>query len=334
MDLTTNYLGLTLRSPFVASAGPHTGNPAMWERLEAAGAGAIVLPSLFEEEIEHEAFTMAQAYDDPADQYGEALSYLPQLELPEVGPSRHLALVEQARERLTIPVIASLNGTTPGGWVRYAKHLADAGAHAIELNLYDSVVDPSTSAADAEHRYAELVEEVKAEITIPLAVKLSPWFTALGNFAERLQTAGADGLVLFNRLYQPDIDLDSLDVVPRLSLSTSAEVRLPLHWIANLFGTVRCSLAASSGVHDGADALKLLLAGADVVMSTSALLQHGPEHLAVMEQFVREWMLERDYESVNQLRGSVSRGNVPDPQVYERANYYQVIHSWRPTARR
>jgi len=334
MDLTTNYLGLTLRSPFVASAGPHTGNPAMWERLEAAGAGAIVLPSLFEEEIEHEAFTMAQAYDDPADQYGEALSYLPQLELPEVGPSRHLALVEQARERLTIPVIASLNGTTPGGWVRYAKHLADAGAHAIELNLYDSVVDPSTSAADAEHRYAELVEEVKAEITIPLAVKLSPWFTALGNFAERLQTAGADGLVLFNRLYQPDIDLDSLDVVPRLSLSTSAEVRLPLHWIANLFGTLRCSLAASSGVHDGADALKLLLAGADVVMSTSALLQHGPEHLAVMEQFVREWMLERDYESVNQLRGSVSRGNVPDPQVYERANYYQVIHSWRPTARR
>lgn len=329
-DLTTNYLGLRLRSPLVASAGPHTGNPAMWQRLEDAGAGAIVLPSLFEEEIENEAFTMAQTYDDTSDRFGEAQSFLPQLDLPDVGPSRHLALVEQACERLSIPVIASLNGTTPGGWVRYAKHLAEAGAHAIELNLYDSVVDPDITAADAEHRYAELVEEVKAEISIPLAVKLSPWFTALGNFAERLQTAGADGLVLFNRLYQPDIDLDSLEVVPRLALSTSSETRLPLHWIANLYGTVRCSLAASSGVHDGADALKLLLAGADVVMTTSALLQHGPEHLRVMERFLRDWMTERDYDSVNQLRGSVSRGNVPDPQVYERANYYQVIHSWRP----
>lgn len=329
-DLTTTYLGLQLRSPLVASAGPHTGNPAMWQRLQDAGAGAIVLPSLFEEEIEHEAFTMAQTYDDTSDRFGEAQSFLPQLDLPDIGPSRHLALVEQACERLSIPVIASLNGTTPGGWVRYAKHLAEAGAHAIELNLYDSVVDPDITAADAERRYAELVEEVKAEISIPLAVKLSPWFTALGNFAERLQTAGADGLVLFNRLYQPDIDLDSLEVVPRLSLSTSSEVRLPLHWIANLYGTVRCSLAASSGVHDGADVLKLLLSGADVVMTTSALLQHGPEHLMVMERFIRDWMTERDYDSVNQLRGSVSRGNVPDPQVYERANYYQVIHSWRP----
>ena len=329
-DLTTTYLGLRLRSPLVASAGPHTGNPAMWQRLEDAGAGAIVLPSLFEEEIEQEAFTMAQAYDDTSDRFGEAQSFLPQIDLPDVGPSRHLALVEQARERLSIPVIASLNGTTPGGWVRYAKHLAEAGAHAIELNLYDSVVDPGITAADAERRYAELVEEVKAEISIPLAVKLSPWFTALGNFAERLQTAGADGLVLFNRLYQPDIDLDTLEVVPRLSLSSSSETRLSLNWIANLFGSVRCSLAASSGVHDGADVLKLLLAGADVVMTTSALLQHGPEHLRVMERYITDWMVERDYESVNQLRGSVSRGNVPDPQVYERANYYQVIHSWRP----
>ncbi len=329
-DLTTTYLGLRLRSPLVASAGPHTGDPAMWQRLEDAGAGAIVLPSLFEEEIEQEAFTMAQAYDDTSDRFGEAQSFLPQIDLPDVGPSRHLALVEQARECLSIPVIASLNGTTPGGWVRYAKHLAEAGAHAIELNLYDSVVDPDITAADAERRYAELVEEVRAEISIPLAVKLSPWFTALGNFAERLQTAGADGLVLFNRLYQPDIDLDTLEVVPRLSLSSSAETRLSLHWIANLFGSVRCSLAASSGVHDGADVLKLLLAGADVVMTTSALLQHGPENLRVMESFITDWMVERDYQSVNQLRGSVSRGNVPDPQVYERANYYQVIHSWRP----
>jgi dihydroorotate dehydrogenase (fumarate) len=240
------------------------------------------------------------------------------------------AAIAQVKAALTIPVIASLNGTSPGGWVRYAKHLADAGAHAIELNLYDVVVDPAVTSAEVEHRYVELVEEVKAEIHIPLAVKLSPWFTALGNLAIRMERAGADGLVLFNRLYQPDIDLDTLTVVPRLALSTPAESRLPLHWIANPRGSVKGSLAASSGVYDGADAMKLLLAGADVVMATSALLRHGPEHLMVMERFLREWMVERDYVSVRELRGSVSRENVPDPQVYERSNYYQVIHSWRP----
>ncbi len=328
-DLTTRYLGLTLRSPLVASAGPVTGDIAMWRRLEDAGAGAIVLPSLFEEEIEHEAFAVDFAAQHGTDQFGEALTFLPELPVAEVGPARHLALVEKARELLTIPVIASLNGTSPGGWVRYAKHLADAGAHAIELNLYDVVVDPTITSVEVEHRYVELVEEVKAEISIPLAVKLSPWFTALGNLAMRMEVAGADGLVLFNRLYQPDIDLDTLTVVPRLALSTPAESRLPLHWIANLRGSVKGSLAASSGVYDGADAMKLLLAGADVVMATSALLRHGPEHLVVMERFLREWMVARDYVSVNELRGSVSRENVPDPQVYERSNYYQVIHSWR-----
>lgn len=329
-DLTTHYMGLTLRSPLVASAGPVTGDPRMWRRIEEAGAGAIVLPSLFEEEIEQDVRSVAFALDQGVDTFGEAQTFLPGLDLPEVGPARHLGLVERARDELSIPVIASLNGTSPGGWVRYARHLVDAGAHAIELNLYDVVVDPTVSSAEIEDRYVELVEEVRAEVRVPLAVKLSPWFTALGAMALRLQAAGADALVLFNRLYQPDIDLESLTVVPRLQLSTSAEARLPLHWIANLHGHVRCSLAASSGVHDGADALKLLLAGADVVMSTSALLRHGPEHLRAMEYFVREWMVERDYDSVEQLRGSVSRGNVPDPQVYERANYHQVIHSWVP----
>ena len=331
---TTTYLGMRLRSPLVASAGPLTGNPAMWERLEAAGAAAIVLPSLFEEEIEHESFTRSFFAEHGADSHGEALSYLPDLPMPDVGPAKHLALVEQAKERLSIPVIASLNGTSVGGWVRYARHLADAGADAIELNLYDIVVDPSMSSAEVEARYVELVEAVKAEITVPLAVKLGPWFTALGNLAVRLQQAGADGLVLFNRLYQPDIDLDSLEVVPRLSLSTSSESRLPLHWIANLYGTVDCSLAATTGAHDGADVLKLLLAGADVVMTTAALLHHGPEHIGTMERFLREWMLDRDYETVGELRGSVSRRNVPDPQVYERANYYQVLHSWVPGSHR
>jgi dihydroorotate dehydrogenase (fumarate) len=329
-DLTTIYLGLSLRSPLVASAGPLTGDPTMWQRLEQAGAGAIVLPSLFEEEIEQEAESRAFTEEFGTDIYGEALSYLPDLEVPDVGPARYLAFVERAREKVSIPVIASLNGTSPGGWVRYAKHLADAGADAIELNLYDVVVDPTISSAEVEDRYVELVEEVRAEISVPLAVKLSPWFTALGHLAMRLQTAGADGLVLFNRLYQPDIDLDTLTVVPRLALSTPTESRLPLHWIANLHRVVDISLAATTGVHDGADATKLLLAGADVVMTTSALLRHGPEHLMVMERFMRDWMTEREYDSVTELRGSMSRRNVPDPQVYERANYYQVLHSYRP----
>jgi len=327
-------MGLQLHSPLVASSGPVTGDPRMWRRLEEAGAGAIVLPSLFEEEIEQDARNVGFALDQGVDSFGEAQSFLPGIDMPEVGPAKHLGLVERAREQLSIPVIASLNGTTPGGWVRYARHLVDAGAHAIELNLYDIVVDPAVTSSEVEHRYVELVEEVRAEVRVPLAVKLSPWFSALGSMAMRLQAAGADALVLFNRLYQPDIDLDSLTVVSRLQLSTSSEVRLPLHWIATLHGRLSCSLAASSGVHDGADALKLLLAGADVVMSTSALLRHGPEHLRVMEHFIREWMVERDYDSVDQLRGSVSRGNVPDPQVYERANYHQVIHSWAPGAHR
>ncbi len=332
-DFTTTYLGLKLRSPLVASASPLTGDPEMWERIEQAGAGALVLPSLFEEQIERDAFAVDFARLNGTEAFAEALTYLPDIDADDVGPYRHLALVELARERMTIPVIASLNGTTPGGWVRYAKHLADAGAHAIELNLYDVIVDPRPNAADVERRYLDLVEEVKAEIKIPLAVKLGPWFTALAHFAVALQNAGADGLVLFNRLYQPDIDLDTLGVTPRLQLSTSVEVRLPLHWIAVLNDLTTCSLAASSGVHDGADALKLLLAGADVVMSTSALLIQGPERLADMEVEMRAWMDEREYESVEQLKGSVSRRNVPDPQVYERANYYQSLHSWRPATK-
>jgi dihydroorotate dehydrogenase (fumarate) len=332
-SITTTYLGLTLRSPLVASASPLTGDPAMWERIELAGAGAVVLPSLFEEQIDRDAFAVDFARDNGTNVFGEALTYLPDLGDDKTGPHRHLALVELARSRLSIPVIASLNGTTPGGWVRYARHLADAGAHAIELNLYDVVVDPSQSAADVERRYIELVEAVRAEIEIPLAVKVGPWFTAFAHFAVALQSAGADGLVLFNRLYQPDIDLDTLEVTPRLELSSSAELRLPLHWMGVLSGIVTTSLAATTGAHTGADVLKLLLAGADVVMSTSALLRRGPEHLAVMESEMRAWMDERDYDSVEQLKGSVSRRNVPDPQVYERANYYQALHSWKPASR-
>jgi dihydroorotate dehydrogenase (fumarate) len=329
IDLSSTYLGMRLCSPVVASASPVTGDPGRWAALEEAGAGAIVLPSLFEEQIEHESFAVDSSLDQGTNSYPESLSYLPELDDYDVGPARHLALVEQARERLSIPVIASLNGATPGGWVQYARHLESAGAHAIELNVYDVVVDPTVGAADVEARYLELVEEVRAEVRLPLAVKLGPWFTSLGHFATALHAAGVDGLVLFNRLYQPDIDIETLQVTPLLQLSTSADARLALHWIGILRGQLSCSLAATGGVHRGEDAIKLLLAGADVTMMASALLIHGPQRLGTIVDWIRSWMAEREYDSVDQLRGSVSRRSVPDPDVYERANYYQVLHSWR-----
>ena len=325
-DLSTTYLGMRLHSPIVASAGPLSGDPGCWEALEAAGAGAIVLPSLFEEEIEREAFAM-EAIQAFGAELSESSSHLPQMDTAGTA-DRYLTLVELAKERLSIPVIASLNGTSLGGWIHYARSLASAGADAIELNIYDVVVDPDADAASVERRFLDLVEDVRAEVTVPVAVKLGPWFTSLAHFATALEGAGIDGLVLFNRFYQPDIDLDTLDVTPHLQLSTSIESRLSLHWIGILRGLVSCSLAGSSGVHDGADALKLLLAGADVAMTTSALLRRGPDHIATMLTWISEWMTERGYDSVDQLRGSVSRRNVADPSVYERANYHQVLHSW------
>jgi dihydroorotate dehydrogenase (fumarate) len=329
VDLSTTYLGLRLRSPIVASSSPMTGDPSNWEDLERAGAGAIVLPSLFEEQIERESFMIDATLGFGTDVNPEGLSYLPEMDGYDAGPERHLARVELARARLSIPVIASLNGTTPGGWVKYARYLEGAGASAIELNLYDVITDPRLSAADVERRYLEVVEEVRAQVTVPLAVKVGPWFTAFGHFALALESVGVDGLVLFNRLYQPDLDLESLAVTPRLQLSTSAESRLPLHWIGILRGLMSCSLAGTTGVQDGADALKLLLVGADVAMTASAVLRHGPTQIATMLGEIRAWMIAGDYVSIDQLKGSVSRANVPDPDVYERANYYQVLHSWR-----
>jgi dihydroorotate dehydrogenase (fumarate) len=329
VDLSTTYLGLRLRSPIVASAGPLTGDPNVWQALEAAGAGAIVLPSLFEEQIEREAFALDAAMALGADVSAESSSYLPTLDDHDDSAAWHLSLVEVARDRLAIPVIASLNGTSSGGWVHYARSLENAGAHAIELNIYDVVTDPNSTSADVEKQYLDLIVDVRAVVGVPISVKLGPWFTCLPHFARELVDAGADGLVLFNRFYQPDIDLDTLDVTPRLELSTSADARLPLHWIGILRGMVGCSLAGTSGVHEGADALKLLLVGADVAMTTSALLRHGPQHIATMVEWISEWMTAREYESVEQLKGSVSRRNTTDPEAYERANYYHVLHSWR-----
>ncbi len=330
LDMSTTYLGLHLSSPIVASASPLTGDPRNWPSLEEAGVGAIVLPSLFEEQIEREAFALDAALALGADVSAESSTYLPQFDEGETTSAWHLGLVELARERLSVPIIASVNGASPGGWVHYARSLENAGAHAIELNIYDVVVDPHTTSIDVEQRYLDLIRSVRAVVTVPIAVKLGPWFTSLPHFAAELEASGVDGLVLFNRFYQPDIDLDTLDVSPHLELSTSVDARLPLHWIGILREVVSCSLAGTSGVHEGADALKLLLVGADVAMTTSALLRRGPQHVATMLTWMHEWMTTREYDSIEQLKGSVSRPNVSDPEAYERSNYYQVLHSWRP----
>jgi len=331
-DLRTRYLGLELRSPLVASASPLTGELDGLRRLQDAGAAAAVLPSLFEEQLTHDQVELDRLLETTSEHVGEAQSYFPELEDYNTGPWSYLYLIEQAKSAVAIPVIASLNGVTPGGWVRHAERMQDAGADALELNLYTVATDPRVGAAELEARYLELVAAVRAAVTVPLAVKLSPFFTALANMAVRIVEAGADGLVLFNRFYQPDLDLDSLDVVPRLVLSTSEELRLPLRWIAILRGQVRASLAATTGVHTGLDAAKVLLAGADVAMMTSALLRHGPGHVRTVERELVAILAERDYDSVAQLRGSMSRSSMPDPEGFERANYMRTLMSWSSRA--
>jgi dihydroorotate dehydrogenase (fumarate) len=327
-DLRTSYLGLELRSPLVASASPLTGEVDGLRRLQDAGAAAAVLPSLFEEQLTHDQLELDRLLETTSDHVGEAQSYFPELQDYNTGPWSYLKRIEQAKRAVVIPVIASLNGVTPGGWVRHASRMQDAGADALELNLYSVATDPRVGAVELEARYLELVAAVRAAVAVPLAVKLSPFFTALANMAVRIVEAGADGLVLFNRFYQPDLDLDTLDVVPRLVLSSSEELRLPLRWIAILRGQVGGSLAATTGVHTGLDAAKVLLAGADVAMMTSALLRHGPGHVRTVERQLLTILAERDYDSVGQLRGSMSRSAMPDPAGFERANYMRTLMSW------
>jgi dihydroorotate dehydrogenase (fumarate) len=322
-DLRSQYLGLDLANPVVASAGPLTGRIDMLRRLEAAGAGAVVLPSLFEEEIVKAAFDLHDMNNRGV--FAEASSYLPELPDTPADIDRYLDLVAHASERLSVPVIASLNGLSTGGWVSYATELAQAGASAIELNVYLMATDPADTASTIEHRVIDLVRAVRAAVSIPVAVKLSPFFSALGNIAEAVVGAGADGLVLFNRFYQPDIDLDSLTVVPSLDLSSSVDLRLPLRWIGVLRDRLSCSLALSGGVHTSRDAVKGLLAGANVVMSTSALLRFGPEHVRELLSGISHWLDENDYESVAQMRGSMSQNSVPEPDAYERSNYFKVL---------
>jgi dihydroorotate dehydrogenase (fumarate) len=333
VDTTTQYLGLTLRTPIVASPSPLTGSIADLVALEQAGVGAVVLPSLFEEELVAESLTLYERHEQGAFTNPEATDYFPDLAYSHLGLDRHITLLRDAVQELAVPVIGSINGRTPGGWVEYAQTMADAGAAAVELNMYDVVADPSRTAGDVEAEYITLVTEVVDAVDVPVSVKLSPYFTSIANFARHVVDAGAQGLVLFNRFYQPDLDLQTLDVTPRLELSHPSEMRLPLRWIAILRPQLpHTSLALTSGVHSGQDVLKALLAGSDAVMTTTAVLNHGPGIVRTMVDDIQAWLTDKEYDSVTQLQGSMAQHATSDPGAYERAQYQQVLASWRPVS--
>jgi dihydroorotate dehydrogenase (fumarate) len=298
-------------------------------RLEDAGASAIVMHSLFEEQITHEEASLDHYKSYGTESYAEALSYFPDTGDYQFAPEEYLELVAKASNKLEIPVIASLNGVTPGGWMRYAKKMEDAGAAALELNVYYIPTNTTMSGVDVENRYSEMLKQVRGAVKVPVAVKLSPFFSSIPNIAQRLVSEGASGLVLFNRFYQPDIDLDELDVKPGVGLSDSYANRLPMRWIGILFGKLKASLAATSGVHTAEDVLKLTMAGADVTMMCSALLMHGPEHIAKVLKDVEHWMTEHEYESIEQMKGSLSHKSIAEPSSYERANYMKALNRYK-----
>lgn len=327
MELATSYMGLQLRNPLVASASPLSYTLAGVRRLADAGVGAIVLYSLFEEQLREEEARRAQIVDGPAESFAEALDYVPAVVKDDAGPSRYLDLVERAAAAVDIPVIASLNGVTPEGWTDYARSLQDAGAAAIELNIYYLPGDPDVSGGDVEQRHIDVLRRVKTAVTVPVAVKLSPYFSSFGEFALRLDEAGADALVLFNRFLQPDVDPETLSIAPEVTLSSPTDARLPRTWIALLHGRVRAALAATSGVEDSADVARYLLAGADVVMTASALLRHGPEHATVLLDGVASWMTRKGLRSVDELRGMLSVPVDADRSAYERAGYVSAVRA-------
>lgn len=328
MDLRTTYLGLKLRTPLVSGASPLAENLDNLKTLEDSGAAAVVLHSVFEEQLRQDRAELVHNLEQGTESFAEALTYFPEPEEFTLGPEEYLKHIAQGKKAVRIPIIASINGSSVGGWTQYARLVQQAGADAIELNIYNIPTDVNQTAADVEKNYLEIVQSVKSGVTIPVAVKLSPFFTNFANVAHRLDQAQADGLVLFNRFYQPDIDLESLEVKPNILLSTPMAMRLPLRWTAILYGRVKASLAATSGVHRATDVLKMLMAGADVTMLCSALIRHGIPQLGVIERDLIAWMEEHEYESVAQLKGSLSQKNCPSPSEFERAQYMKAISSY------
>jgi dihydroorotate dehydrogenase (fumarate) len=329
-DLSTTYLGLPLGNPIVASASPLAHDLDGIRRLEDAGAAAVVLPSLFEEQLHEESRQIDHFLSYGSDSFAEALSYFPELDGYNTGPDRYLELIRQAKEAVNIPVIASLNGVSRGGWTRYAPLLEQAGADALELNIYYIPTDPALNGGAVEQMYVDVVAEVRRIVTAQLAVKIGPYFSSMAHMAGRLAIAGADALVLFNRFYQPDLDLEKLEVVPHLVLSTSDELRLPLRWVAILYGRIPVDFAITSGVHDHQDVLKAMMAGANVAMIASELLANGLVRIREIQGAMLRWMEQYEYESVTQMRGSMSQRHVDEPAVFERANYMKVLSSYRP----
>ena len=330
MDLSTNYLGFELPHPLMPGASPLVDDIDTVRRLEDAGAAAIVLHSLFEEQLVGEQLATQRFLEGPAESFAEALSYLPEPEDFTLGPDEYLEQLAAIKALVSVPVIASLNGTSRGGWLEYAKLLQQAGADALELNVYQLVTDPNISAEQVERETLEMVRAVKASVTIPLAVKLSPFYTALPHFARRLEDTGVDGLVLFNRFYQADIDVEELAVERRLQLSDPSELLLRLRWLAVLSGTLeQVDLAVSGGVHQALDAVKAIMCGASAVQMVSALLRRGPEHLTTVRDDLSRWLELHEYESLEQMRGSMNLARCPDPHAYERANYLHILQSWR-----
>ena len=325
IDLSTSYLGLNLASPLVVSASPLSRDVDGICRLEDAGASAVVLYSLFEEQLRQEEADLNYHLAAGTESFAESLTYFPQPSEFHTGPEGYLNHIRKAKSSVGIPIIASINGSTLGGWTKFAAEMQRAGADAIECNIYNIPTDPKVSAADVENSYVEIVRAVKSVVTIPVAVKLSPFFSNFSNIAQRFDAAGADGLVLFNRFYQPDIDLEELEIRPNVLLSSQQALRLPLTWIGILYGKVKASLAGTSGVHTAEDVVKLLMVGANVTMLCSSLMRHGINHLRHVERELREWMEEHEYESVRQMQGSMSQQRCPDPGAFERAQYMRAV---------
>ncbi|MFQ5341354.1 MAG: dihydroorotate dehydrogenase-like protein [Anaerolineae bacterium] len=330
MDLMTTYMGMTLDHPIVPSASPLSRTLDGIRLLEDAGAPAVVMYSLFEEQITLESHQLDHYLSYGTESFGEALNYFPEMENYNMGPDQYLNLVSQAKQALDVPVIGSLNGVSTGGWIEYARRIEEAGADGLELNVYYIPTNAALTGSDVEEMYLDVVRNVRETVSIPVAVKLSPYFSATANMAGRLADAGADALVLFNRFYQPDFDLENLEVVPHLVLSNSFEMRLPLHWVAILYGRVPVDLAITSGVHTHEDVLKGLMAGANITMMASELLRYGIQRIGEVLNDLVLWMEEHEYESVAQMQGSMSQQHVAEPAAFERANYMKVLDSWRP----